>query len=58
MESTEAINLPVSTKDAHKENEQNCDGNVIKNIEQESSTIDPTGTNVQSTQTWIHSNYM
>ena len=58
MESTEAINLPVSTKDAHTANEQNRDGNVIKNIEQESSTIDPTGTNIENKQTWIHSIYM
>ena len=49
MESTEAINIPVNSKDAHKHDGPNNDEISIKNVQHEPLRIDATGTNIENT---------
>ena len=49
MESTEAINIPVNSKDAHKHDGPNKDENSINNVQHEPFRIDPSGTNIENT---------
>ena len=54
MESTEAIDIPVNTKDAHKHEDRDTDANITKNVQKENpSTIDATGTNIENNHIWL-----